>query len=349
MPVIGCLLAFNATWLIFPRVKALLDIALFGTDVATDWINGYNLIIDEHIFWGTVMCLLPLITPAIVGPIAIFERSGNRRWYKILPFLILYIPFVLIATPVYIGFVLFTGILKLWDPELAKNGALCGMDGDKFVNASSIFRITEIATESCPQAMLGIYIQLILGPANDPKGCADWWVRQSRSWVRAHHDLASTYGLCHLNFQSLPGSNLTCALCINDATDSSDLETQSNNSVMNMAGQEDCDRKDCLCRRMFLTYETFATYWFPILFTLGIYCLLDAILSQCKDKEKDRTRWPTTYRLAERFVKDEEVDEDTNKDNEREEDHSYKDEDSDMNKEQEGDHSDNIIQNKETE
>jgi len=227
MPVIGCLLAFNATWLIFPRVKALLDIALFGTDVATDWINGYNLIIDEHIFWGTVMCLLPLITPAIVGPIAIFERSGNRRWYKILPFLILYIPFVLIATPVYIGFVLFTGILKLWDPELAKNGALCGMDGDKFVNASSIFRITEIATESCPQAMLGIYIQLILGPANDPKaraiqflglaasmaslvkGCADWWVRQSRSWVRGENEptlletaQASLYFIPHVLFRT---------------------------------------------------------------------------------------------------------------------------------------------------
>ena len=43
------------------------------------------------------------------------------------------------------------------------------------------------------------------------------------------------------------------------------------------AGQEDCDRKDCVCRRMYLTYETFATYWFPILFALGIYCLLDGL------------------------------------------------------------------------
>ena len=40
-------------------------------------------------------------------------------------------------------------------------------------------------------------------------------------------------------------------------------------------GQEDCDRKDCVCGRMFLTYETFATHWFPILFALGIYCLID--------------------------------------------------------------------------
>ena len=45
------------------------------------------------------------------------------------------------------------------------------------------------------------------------------------------------------------------------------------------SGQEDCDRKDCVCRRMYLTYETFATYWFPILFALGIYCLLDGMFS----------------------------------------------------------------------
>lgn len=45
------------------------------------------------------------------------------------------------------------------------------------------------------------------------------------------------------------------------------------------SGLEDCGRKDCVCRRMYLTYETFATYWFPILSALGIYCLLDGMFS----------------------------------------------------------------------
>ena len=135
----------------------LAEIALFGTDVATDWVNGYNLIEDDHIIWGTLMCLLPLTPTAILGPIFIFERTSIlSKWYSVLAFLILYIPLVLISTLFYIGFVLFTGMLKLWDPELAKkNEAVFGMDGDAFLNFSSIFRITEIVTESCPQSMFG--------------------------------------------------------------------------------------------------------------------------------------------------------------------------------------------------
>ena len=42
---------------------------------------------------------------------------------------------------------------------------------------------------------------------------------------------------------------------------------------------EYCDRKDCVCTRMFLTWETFANYWFPMLFTLGLYCLIDGLFS----------------------------------------------------------------------
>ena len=42
---------------------------------------------------------------------------------------------------------------------------------------------------------------------------------------------------------------------------------------------EYCDRKDCVCTRMFLTWETFANYWFPMLFALGIFCLIDGLFS----------------------------------------------------------------------
>ena len=176
MPVIGCLLTLNASWLIFPRVKAFLgkfiltnllmvkfkkincemsEVTLFGTDVATDWVNGSNLIEDEHIIWGTVMCILPLVPSAITVPWWAIQ-SKMRRWYSIVAILILYLPLVAILTPLYIGFVLLTGILKVWDPELSKKeDPLFGLGGEGLIIFSSIFRILEIVTESCPQSILG--------------------------------------------------------------------------------------------------------------------------------------------------------------------------------------------------
>ena len=43
------------------------------------------------------------------------------------------------------------------------------------------------------------------------------------------------------------------------------------------SGQNTCSRKDCEVRRMYLTWETFGTTWFPILFALGVYCLIDGL------------------------------------------------------------------------
>ena len=43
------------------------------------------------------------------------------------------------------------------------------------------------------------------------------------------------------------------------------------------SGQEACDLKDCICRRMYLTWETYSLYWFPLLFALGFYCLIDGL------------------------------------------------------------------------
>jgi len=61
----------------------------------------------------------------------------------------------------------------------------------------------------------------------------------------------------------------------------------------------------CGVKRMYLTFQTFSTLWFPLLISLGLYCLCDAILAQWKhfDKDKNQTRWPCAYRLAENIVK----------------------------------------------
>ena len=44
------------------------------------------------------------------------------------------------------------------------------------------------------------------------------------------------------------------------------------------SGQDDCSPKYCEVSRMYLTWETFGTTWFPILFALGVYCLVDGFL-----------------------------------------------------------------------
>ena len=44
------------------------------------------------------------------------------------------------------------------------------------------------------------------------------------------------------------------------------------------SGQDDCSPKDCEVGRMYLTWETYGTTWFPILFALGVYCLIDGLL-----------------------------------------------------------------------
>ena len=47
--------------------------------------------------------------------------------------------------------------------------------------------------------------------------------------------------------------------------------------MLSVSGNGNCSRKDCEVSRMYLTWETFETTWFPILFALGIYCLIDGL------------------------------------------------------------------------
>merc|ERR550532_1362657 len=55
---------------------------------------------------------------------------------------------------------------------------------------------------------------------------------------------------------------------------------------------------------MYLTFETFANVFFPILLVIGLYCLMDALLTHWKDRAKDRVKLPIAYRLAEQFPKE---------------------------------------------
>merc|ERR1719237_224491 len=159
-----------------------------------------------------------------------------------------------------------------------------------------------------------------------------------------HQDtLVSTYGLRHLNFMD-PAENYSqhwCAVntCANETESQfisnctnmteivgngtgevTDFQLDSNSVIDNGTGFEllcpSVDGKNatfnvtrekctCECRRMYLTFQTFSSTWFPLLFALGLYCLFDAILTQWKHptKAKDQTRWPCAYRLAENVVK----------------------------------------------
>merc|ERR1712037_312510 len=125
--------------------------------------------------------------------------------------------------------------------------------------------------------------------------------------------LVATYGLRHLNF--LPPSaesNNSCAepvawtnstatgwtkpTLLNTTDTAWANDTGSNTTMLN-------NPAPCT---MYLSFATFSAYWYPVLMALGIYCLLDAISTQCcKDKETNRIRWPTPYRLAENIVKGE--------------------------------------------
>ena len=132
------------------------EVALFGTDVGTDIVNGYNLIEEGHTIWGTIMCALPLAPIGIIGPLIILEDADNKLC-AILLILLLYVLAVPIGTVCYIVFVLVAGAMKVWNPDLSEvdDDIMFVGDGEDIVNYAVLFRIAEIVTESCPQSSLG--------------------------------------------------------------------------------------------------------------------------------------------------------------------------------------------------
>ena len=97
------------------------EVALFGTDVGTDIVNGYNLIEEGHTIWGTIMCLLTLAPIGIVGPIIVFYLTGrvDNKIPSIFLTILLYVPALPIGTVCYIIFVLVAGVMKAWNPNLS--------------------------------------------------------------------------------------------------------------------------------------------------------------------------------------------------------------------------------------
>merc|ERR550532_3140884 len=82
--------------------------------------------------------------------------------------------------------------MESWNPETE---LFCGFDNGEILKFPPLLRMAEVVTESYPQSILGIYIQVMIGPPEDPtakifqyigitasllsitKGCGEWWVR----------------------------------------------------------------------------------------------------------------------------------------------------------------------------
>ena len=133
------------------------ELGLFGTDVVTDWLNGSNLILDGHVRWGWVMVLLPFLPGAVVGVFIAWGFFREKRYGMCSLTLLFYVPGVLLGTPLYMAFVIFSSCVKLFKPDLDdKEKVLCGLVGGNVVKTGGpLLRMSEIVGESYPQSMLG--------------------------------------------------------------------------------------------------------------------------------------------------------------------------------------------------
>jgi hypothetical protein len=214
---------FNADRHVGARIKILIfDIVLFGTDVITDWVNGANLILNGDVIWGGLMVALPFLPTIIVLLyFAFLLLSDKDTWWLGLFLLVCLLPAAALCTPIYIGSILLAALLRLHKPQMGDQEKLLS----KLVKAwSPMLRMVEVVGESYPQAILGLFIQWIIGPANGDnerivqfvgitasivsitKGCSDWWIRCKKRgrWVEA--DLlewlqAAVYFLPHVLFR----------------------------------------------------------------------------------------------------------------------------------------------------
>ena len=85
----------------------------------TDWVNGANLIMDPdgHIIWGTIMCIMPFAPMAIIGPVIGIEwnKKEHTGCCGKMVMLMLYLPGVAIATPIYMVLWVYLNIKKFSD------------------------------------------------------------------------------------------------------------------------------------------------------------------------------------------------------------------------------------------
>jgi len=382
---------------LFPRLKIIFDLVLFTVDVATDFVNGAELIKNNHLFWGSLMMIfiiLPMIMFLVYGYIyyVMYKqlRPFNMRLLilQTLLFLILWLPMAALMTPIYIVFVILACVRKLIWPE-AESGNW---------GFAIIFKHFEIANESYPQFLVGLYILMEVGPkgimqiigicaslVSLAKGCAETHLYFSNAdptfnktpvpqkfspvivagiFFLIHNTFRSSlfaitfyflgyYSFIpiiliatiislqtgHLYFQTplgqrhklllahplaviapcvlyshlpsnqtlLKRSILTCSVLLLVPLVFIRLlpVVMSPASIVVIPGLThfhfssltppcaslpDHDT-DSFCSSLYLSYETFSTYVFPVLCVLSLVCLLDAVLMQCN------TKW-TLYSLA---------------------------------------------------
>jgi len=222
--------AFNQEWLLGVRLRILtFDIGLFGTDVFTDLWNGGNLIASGYVIWGGIMISLPFLPMTILLLFLAFFFLSNKehRWFGVL--LLLLLPLATaIATPTYWIFIIVTGFAKLYKPAIKNEDKLLGgwLSGDTVNIFAPLLRMLELVGESYPQALLGLFIQIVLKTRESVmertiqyvgigasiisiiKGCSEWWVRtiadpgkkepKLKEWLQV-----SLYFLPHVLFRLL--------------------------------------------------------------------------------------------------------------------------------------------------
>ena len=135
------------------------DIVLFATDIVTDWVNGANLIKNGDLIWGGIMVSLPFLPMTIAllwGTFSILADEEEPRWQGVL-LLILLLPAAVVATPIYMVFVLFIGFVKIYKPDINDEDELLGghLKGKNAKVFPALLRMSEMVGESYPQALLG--------------------------------------------------------------------------------------------------------------------------------------------------------------------------------------------------
>ena len=174
VPLISCLLTVLIEWQVAARLKIIFlgeqllsllvsspvsspELGLFSTDVVTDWINGYNLFQDGHVIWGSLTAALPFLPIAIAGLFLAFIAGYNAKWWQRFVILLLYIPGVLICTPLYMLYVLVIGFVNVWKPE-QRDDLQDSWTSGLLTVIPSILRMGEVVAESYPQSILGRFL-----------------------------------------------------------------------------------------------------------------------------------------------------------------------------------------------
>ena len=118
------------------------------------------MIINGDVIWGALTVALPFLPMTISMLWLAFSNfadklladligHGKVYWCRRLLLLIFLLPAAALATPIYMGFVLFAALAKLYNPLMD--------DGHEVKTFSALFRMAEVVGESYPQALLGEY------------------------------------------------------------------------------------------------------------------------------------------------------------------------------------------------